>query len=449
LRLDGAIGAVDKSLAADPASDISSPLRIGIERDPMTGSQARPSQGVRDRAWRGIVYAAAVRWLAAALIAAGLLSFGAPPSSADVTILVKVNDDPITSFDVEQRARLSSLGQAPNVAELKAKLQNEAKRRNETARQRFTEFALAQDPSLSSRKPSKDEYESLLKQFQNKERAHFEQFKQRLTSAPMAITQATRDKALVQLVNDRLRLQEAARLNVVASEDEVSAAIAQIAKDNGKTTKEFEQTLGGRGVRLESFRQRIKAQLSWKNVLSQRGRGQVSVGQLEIDQAVTGDATEGSGTETELQLQKILLLLPAKAKDAAVAARLAEAEQLRSQLTGCERLSQLASTVEGAKFEDLGRVRVAALPEQMRPLLAGAKMGDVTPPQPTAKAVEIYVVCGRAEVKASDEVRKVAREKIQRSKVDALSRRILSELCSSASIAFQNGVVLQKPCGSE
>ena len=64
------------------------------------------------------------------------------------------------------------------------------------------------------------------------------------------------------LVNERLQLQEAARLNLQVTPDEIEAALAEIARRNETDRATLERGLEAQGVDFASLRDQIRAQLA-------------------------------------------------------------------------------------------------------------------------------------------------------------------------------------------
>ncbi len=347
-------------------------------------------------------------------------------SDPGATIYVVVNDTPITAFTIDQRIKLLSLDGGGWQQRLQAMLK--APNINE----RFRAFATARNPK------NQQEVIALQRQF-------VEGLRQQ------AIAQSRpglKDAAVGQLIAESLQRGEAKRLGMLASDDELNAAITDLAKRNKKTLKEFEASIAGSGISVRAFRERIRTQMSWQRVLGQKFRGQIVVGRAEIDQALAstvGNAGGGAPT-VELKLQRITI--PLKSNDAAASVSgYATAEKLREQAKPCNNLAQLAKQSAGAKFEDLGSVRPETLSAEARPILASAEAGSVPPPILTRAGIEIYGVCERTSGTQGEGAKAAARSKIEQQKFEAMSKGVLSDLCAAANIEARNGYQLKKSCG--
>ena len=342
------------------------------------------------------------------------------------TIYIVVNDVPITAYTIEQRVKLLSLEGGGWQQRLQARL------KAPDLQARFKAFAIAHNPK------SKAEVMALQKQFVEGLRAQ----------AIAESRPGLHDKAVGQLINESLQRSEAKRLGVLASEEEVAAAMVELARRNKKSPAEFEAAIAASGLDPRAFRARIMGQMSWQRVLGQHFRGKVSVGKAELEEEVaTGTFGPASG-EVELKLQRILI--PLKTGDAAASvAGYAAADKLRQQARPCNNLAQLAKQSAGARFDDLGSVNPLTLDSDVRPILASAEAGSVPPPILTKNGIEIYGVCERTTAAQGETQRTAARTKIEDQKFVALSKGLLSDLCAAASIELRNGFQMTKPCGSE
>lgn len=399
---------------------------------------------------------------------AGAIATGAQAEN-EQAILAIVNDEPITVFDVNQRIALMVMSSDTVNKRVQERMKAEFDRMKRTQNERFIKYAMSVDPTLKSRQVSKDEIRKLQDKFIAKEKATLGNLRNQMMAGERP---KLRDKALALLVGERLKLQEAKRLDVLADDIDVSDQIADIAKRQNLSDKEFLQQIAQQGVKAGTFKQLIKARLSWQRVLARKFRGESAVGQLELDEALTtgstakpasqAEAPEGTAPaaaedEVQLQLQRITLLMPGKLSQSLMAQRLDEADQLRSKAQGCNNMALLAKSADNATHRNMGNVRLASLPAEVRPLLANAEKGMVTPPVFVSaesaggdeSGVQFYAVCNRNAVAASEVKRSELKSKIENSKLSALSKGLLSDLCSAAFIEYRNGARATRQCDAD
>jgi peptidyl-prolyl cis-trans isomerase SurA len=342
-----------------------------------------------------------------------------------IGIAVLVNDDPITGYEIDQRQRF--MGLSANVGE---RAQANFKR------------ALA-DPSVSER--LKAILGEVIKANQGKTReqiiAIFEerkkQFalnlqKQAVESARSAVLPGLRKNALDELVDERLKLQEAKRLGITVTDEEVSQIVRSIAEKNKMTEEQFAKHLNGMGADIEAMRGRFKATLAWNQVIKRKFGHQIAISERDVERMVSkGPAGDD---QMELQLRRITLPVPGKLVQKAIDQRVAEAEALRAKFKDCGSLQALAGSVTNAKFEDLGSRKAGSIGEPTRSFLINAKDGEMVPPTVGAGGVELYAVCGRQVVKADDQKRNAAMEELRQKEFELFAKRHLRVLRDEASI---------------
>lgn len=103
--------------------------------------------------------------------------------------------------------------------------------------------------------------------------------------SPEALPQLQR-QALQDLVEERLKLLEAERLEFDIDPEEVADEIARIAASSNVTVPQLEQQLLAQGIAPETVEEQIRARLVWQRLVSARYRNRVSISDDEIDEVM-------------------------------------------------------------------------------------------------------------------------------------------------------------------
>lgn len=358
-------------------------------------------------------------------------SSGAATSSSvsEQAIVVLVNDEPVTAYEVEQRARLNSL--SANIGE---RAQENFKR---LVSQESTNNQLKEILNRTIQENQGKTREQILAIFEERKKAFAMNLqRQALDSARVAAVGTQRKGALEELIEERLKLQEAKRMNTLADDAEVEKVIKNLADRNKLTVDQFSQNLKNMGADVAAMRARFKATLSWNEVIRRKFGYQVSVTQRDVDRLVAKTAAATTEDQVELQIQRITFAV-AKLDQKHMAERLQDAEAAKAKFTTCSEMGGLAKGVAGAKFEKLGEKRLSNIPEPTRSLMANAKDGEVLPPSVAQGGVELYAVCGRKVVKAAEEKVAQAQEELRQREFELLSRRHLKDLRQDATIEYR------------
>lgn len=349
-------------------------------------------------------------------------------SSGGQAIVVLVNDDPITGFEIEQRARLMAL--QANVGE---RATENMKRlvSSEATTQRWRK--IVEETVQQNQGKTREQIMAILEQ---KKAALGAQLRdQALASAKASVLPGLKKQAQEELIEERLKLQEAKRLNVSVDDKEVDDLIKGIADRNKMTEAQFSQHIKGLGADLSSMKSRFRATLAWREVVRRRFGNQVSVNERDVERYVS-KAPKGED-QVELHVQRIVIPLPAKMEQKAVAQRLDEADALRRDFKGCASMRQLAARVTGARFEDLGMRRAAAIPEPTRTILLSAQEGEIVPPSTSPAGVEVYAICQRKVITADEGKRTEVASELRQQEFELLAKRHLKDLRQDAHIEFR------------
>jgi peptidyl-prolyl cis-trans isomerase SurA len=351
-------------------------------------------------------------------------------SKGDQAIVVLVNDDPITGYQIEQRARFLSL--STNLSEqVKENFQRLVK-----AESTNTQFRAIQEEVVRANQGKSREQIIAIFQERQKQFAMNLQ-KQALDSARAGILPKLRNNAKEELIDERLKLQEAKKLGIEVSDADVKRFLQGLAESNKMTHDQFAQHLKGMGVDMSTMAERMRAQRAWRELISRRYGGQVAVTQRDIDRVMTSAASETGDDTVELQVSKVTLGLSSKIDQTELTKRFTEAEALRRKFGGCRTLGDLAKGVAGAKFEDMKFIKPATIPEPTRSMLLSAKDGDMLPPSTTNAGIEIYAVCGRRSVVGNDAQRTKTQEELQGKQLDILAQRHMRNLRQDAHIEYR------------
>jgi len=106
-------------------------------------------------------------------------------------------------------------------------------------------------------------------------------------NAGQALPEDVNKQLLDSMINDRLQLQEAERRNIEVGEDEIDAAIARFAEQQGLTVAQLEQSIGSSGQAIELFRKSVKESLTISLLTEFYANNRVFVPEYEIEGAMT------------------------------------------------------------------------------------------------------------------------------------------------------------------
>lgn len=250
----------------------------------------------------------------------------------------------------------------------------------------------------------------------------------------------SRQEALDDLINDRVRFSEARRFRVGATEQQVDQAYAQVASRSGIAVASFDQVLRAAGIEPRVYRGKLRADLSWSNLIQARYGRTIFVTDSQLVEAVQRRAGNTTTRPVEYTFRQVLLVLPANAPAAVVQRRSAEANALRGRFTNCQTGAEQVRSLADAAIRDPIRRNSSDLSEEFRRVLDQTGVGRLTPPSRSQQGLEMIAVCARNELRTDDTaVRNQVRDEITTAEMQRISRQYLQRIRQQAVIEYKQG----------
>lgn len=201
-------------------------------------------------------------------------------------------------------------------------------------------------------------------------------------------------QVLRSMVDERLQLQEAKRLNIRVEPKEIDEALARIEKQNDVPPGQLAERLKSEGMNVESLEAQVEAALAWMKVVRRRGGRFAAVNDDEIDETMA-TIKENSSKPSNL-VSQIFLPVDSPQDEAQV---LNNANRLLEELragAGFGRLAQQFSQDTSAREGgDMGWLKVGQMPQEVESVLAQMPIGAVSKPIRSAEGYHIVAVRDR------------------------------------------------------
>nr|AWM07168.1 peptidylprolyl isomerase [Bradyrhizobium symbiodeficiens]QDF37677.1 peptidylprolyl isomerase [Bradyrhizobium symbiodeficiens] len=297
-------------------------------------------------------------------LAAGLILTGLPSPSRAQNIVVMVNGDPITDYDIEQRSKLDQL-----------------------------------------------------------------------------TTQKTppRQEVINELIDDKVKMKEGRKYGVDPGISDVNQSYEGMAQRMRISPEQLTKSLETKGVRPETLKSRMKAEMVWTSLVRGRFKEKLLVGERDVAQAVqaqTGDKLQIEGTE--YKMQPIVLIVPRGSSAAFLETRKKEAETYRTRVASCEEANSLFRSTPNATIRGTITKTTAELPEPLRKVLDDTPIGHLTAPEMTKNGIEMVALCSRKPTMIDTPKKREVREKMYQEKYEKTQKAYLDELRKAAMIEYRN-----------
>lgn len=209
-----------------------------------------------------------------------------------------------------------------------------------------------------------------------------------------------RPQVLRAMINERLQMQEAARLSIRVRQREINGTISNFARQNRMSSDQLWSYLASRQVDRSALEAQIKARLLWFKVINRRLARQVSVGQDEVNDEL--DRLRAQRGKPRLKISEIFLSVDSSDADARVRET---AERIIDQVVNGARFDALArefsqSTTAG-KGGYLGWLTDSELDEELAAAISVMQPGQISQPVRTLTGYHILLLSDRREPDAS------------------------------------------------
>jgi peptidyl-prolyl cis-trans isomerase SurA len=313
----------------------------------------QPDCGGRATAWR--------RWSTALAVA---VAIGWACPAAAQRVLVMVNGEPITSYDVDQRAKFNQ---------------------------------------LTTHKAS------------------------------------PRQAVIDELINEKLKIQVVKRYKIDITDKDVDSSFGEMARRMRMNPAQLTQVLAQSGVDAGTLKARIRADISWQQIVRGKFQSSFQIRDKDINDALEKDtkAENKDTTGVEYNLRPILFVVAGSRDSGRIDTRKREAEALRARFNNCAEGLPFARALRGVVVRDPIKKTSADLPPALRKILDDTAVGKLTAPEVTPNGVEVFALCERKETTIENAAKRQIRERLFSERFEAQSQRYLQELRRSAMIEIK------------
>lgn len=217
--------------------------------------------------------------------------------------------------------------------------------------------------------------------------------------SPAAIKAAMPD-ALQALIDEKLYSQEAVRLKITVSKEELNNAIANIEAKNKVQPGEFEQFLKQRGIPFDTVKDQIRAQILLSKIVNAKIRPKVTISERDIETAIN----QTGGDNRELSLKQLFLPISedSTAKDQAKSK--AELEKFRKKVKGCDGFEAAAQSFTPPLSPNNLTVNASSLNPAIRDMVMRLQLGEASEIIQATDNFQLLMVCekGAPTISAAD-----------------------------------------------
>jgi len=244
-----------------------------------------------------------------------------------------------------------------------------------------------------------------------------------------------RKEVIEELITEKLKIKEGKKLGLEFSNAEVDGAFANMASKMRMTPEQLTEVLAKNGVNAATLKHRIKADMTWPQLVRGRYSASLQIGEKDIT-AIETKSEESVGYD--FTLRPILFLVPAGSPEAYVEGRRREAEALRARFQSCDEGIAFARALKDMAIRDPVSRSSADLPPELRKVLDDLDVGRLTPPEVTKMGIETYAICAKKPSAADNTPgKRRAREVVAAERYEQRSKQYLDEVRRGAMLEYK------------
>lgn len=247
----------------------------------------------------------------------------------------------------------------------------------------------------------------------------------------------TRQEVIQDLIDDRIKLDKAKSFGLVVDDAQVDQAFNNMAARQHITPQQFAQFLQRSGIAPDSVKARIRAELTWNELVRGKFNTSLHVGESDVASAMRArNAVDTVGYI--YTLYPVIVVVPYGSQQAAVEAKRREAESLRERFVNCKEGLEFSRGLRDVAVREPVTRSSADLNPALRDLLGSMPIGRLTSPEITAQGLQMFALCGKKESKTDSPVQNEVKEEIFKRRFEREAKRYLEELRKQAMIEYKD-----------
>jgi len=251
-------------------------------------------------------------------------------------------------------------------------------------------------------------------------------------------TNPTRQEIINDLIDDRLKIARAKVYSLEVTDAEVDTAFEGMAKRQRITPQQFAQVLERAGISANTVKARIRAELTWSQLVRGKFSSSLQVGESDVANALRGRTeTDSSAVGYVYTLYPVMYVIARGSTEAVMDAKRREAENLRSRFTTCTEGLALARALRDVAVREPINRSSSDLAPQLRELLGNMQVGRLTTPEVTEQGLQMFALCEKKESASESPAKREVRDELFTKRFESESKKFLEEIRKSAMIEYK------------
>src|SRR5258708_7038680 len=197
---------------------------------------------------------------------------------------------------------------------------------------------------------------------------------------------ASRQQVIDELIDEKVKIKEGKKFGVDPTASDVDQSYAAMSTRMRITPEQLTKSLEVQGIRSDTLKARIKAEMVWTSLVRGRYKESLQVGEKDVAAAVQVNGDEKQQTEAfEYRMQPVVLIVPRGSAPAAIEARQKEAEALRSRVQSCADANAFFKSMQNAAIRETVTKTSPDIPAALHEVRGHTPHQPLPPPHATAQ----------------------------------------------------------------
>jgi peptidyl-prolyl cis-trans isomerase SurA len=249
----------------------------------------------------------------------------------------------------------------------------------------------------------------------------------------------TRQEVINELIDDRIKIAKAKSYGLELTDADIDSAFTNMAKRQNISPQQFAQILDREGITANALKARLKAELTWQQLVRGKFGSALQVGDSDIALAMQSSGNDSAKDDVGYiyTLYPVIVIVPSGSSAAIMEGKRREADNLRGGFLSCSAGLALARALRDVAVREPVVRNSSDLPPQLRQLLSTLEVGRLTTPDVTPLGLQMFALCEKKTSTDESPAKRELREQIYTKRFEAESKKFLDEIRKQAMIEYK------------
>jgi peptidyl-prolyl cis-trans isomerase SurA len=247
----------------------------------------------------------------------------------------------------------------------------------------------------------------------------------------------SRQEAINDLIDDRIKIAKARVYGVEVSDSELETGFENMARRQRMDKQQFGQLLERSGISVAALKARMKAELTWSQLIRGKYGSTLQIGDSDIEKALGDRKQAEKDTSFQYTLYPITVVFDRGQNESEAEAKRRIADGLRSRFTSCNEGLTMARAVRGVAVREAVNRNSSDLPPALRDMLGSMEVGHLTTPEVTPQGLQMFAVCDKKKSNGESAAKREIREEIFNKRFETEGKKFLEEIRKQAMIEYK------------